>query len=331
MRSAAASDHSSLASLIGLADSSKTTHSERDTVGSMSIDIGRARSFLTAHGRVLDRRRFDLLTDGTSSTNRQAVLAAVAGYRNSDHGYGWGIEPDLRASESQPAGALHALEAIGDTGATTTPETSRLFDWLDSVTLPDGGLPFALPIANPVACAPFWVEADSTESSLQITAGVAAQAHRVARFDEQAKTHPWLERVTRYCFDAIDKMDEAPFAYVLMFSLQFLDAAVDTHPEGRELLRGLGKYVPSDGAIPVVGGAEGETLHLLDFAPEPGRPVRDLVEDDSVTADLDRLESGQQADGGWAVDFTSYSEAATLEWRGYTTVSAIATLRANGR
>ena len=59
--------------------------------------------------------------------------------------------------------------------------------------------------------------------------------------------------------------------------------------------------------------------------------MRDLVEDDCVAADLDRLEKGQRDDGGWAVDFTSYSDVATLEWRGYATVSAVATLRANGR
>jgi hypothetical protein len=297
----------------------------------MSIDIARAASFLAAHGRVVDRRRFGLLTGEATSQNRAAVLAAVEGYRNGDGGYGWGLEPDLRAPESQPAGALHALEAIGDAGPETTPATVRLFDWLDSVTLPDGGLPFALPIANPVACAPFWVETDSGESSLQITAGVAAQAHRVARFDDQAKEHPWLARVTRYCFDAIAQMDEAPFAYVLSFALQFLDATADTHPEAQELLRRLGQFVPADGAVPVVGGAEGETLHLLDFTSKPGRPVRGLVDDTAVAHDLDRLEHGQQADGGWAVDFTSYSEAAALEWRGYATVSAVAILRANGR
>lgn len=301
------------------------------TVGSMSIDIDRASSFLAAHGRVLDRRRFALLTGDAGPTERTAVLAAVDGYRNGDGGYGWGIEPDLRVPESQPAGALHALEAIGDTGPETTPATVRLFDWLDSVTLPDGGLPFALPIANPVACAPFWVETDPEESSLQITTGVAAQAHRVARSEEQATAHPWLERVTRYCFDAIDQMDEAPFAYVLSFALQFLDAAADSYPQAQGLLRDLRQYVPADGAIPVAGGADGETLHLLDFAPTPDRPVRDLVDDAAVTADLDRLENGQQPDGGWTVDFTSYSEAATLEWRGYATVSAVAILRANGR
>ncbi|WP_309130335.1 hypothetical protein [Brevibacterium sp.] len=50
-----------------------------------------------------------------------------------------------------------------------------------------------------------------------------------------------------------------------------------------------------------------------------------------MSADLDRLETGQRSDGGWAVDFTSHSAAAALEWRGYATVTAVATLLANGR
>ncbi|WP_153450184.1 hypothetical protein [Streptomyces smaragdinus] len=237
----------------------------------------------------------------------------------------------MRTPESQPAGAMHALEAIADTGPGSAPATVRLFDWLDSVTLPDGGLPFALPVANPAACAPLWIETDSKATSLQITAGVAAHAHRVARFDDRAREHPWLTRVTRYCFEAIDQMDEAPFAYVLSFALRFLDAAADTHPQAADLLRRLGRYVPADAAVPVAGGAEGETLRLLDLAPEPGRPVRALVNDAAVAHDLDRLEAGQQADGGWAVGFNAYSDAAALEWRGYATVSAVSTLRANGR
>ena len=52
---------------------------------------------------------------------------------------------------------------------------------------------------------------------------------------------------------------------------------------------------------------------------------------EAVAADLDRLERGQQADGGWTVDYASFSPAPGLEWRGHATVSAIAILRANGR
>jgi hypothetical protein len=296
----------------------------------MSIHLGRARAFMASHARVLDRRRFEAVTTDSEAA-RQAIIRGLDAYRNPDGGYGWGLEPDLRAPESQPGGAQHALVALADAGPATSPHATALFDWLDSVTLPDGGLPFALPISDPVACAPFWIHTDPAESSLQITAAVATQAHRAARWDESIRNHPWLATATRYCFDAIRQIDEAPFAYVLFFALQLLDVASDTHPQARELLGHLGQFVPRNGALAVVGGAEGETLHLLDYATEPGRPIRDLLDPNAVLEDLDRLEQGQLQDGGWAVDFTSYSDAASLEWRGYATISAVAVLRMNGR
>ena len=47
-------------------------------------------------------------------------------------------------------------------------------------------------------------------------------------------------------------------------------------------------------------------------------------------ADLERLAAGQQSDGGWTVDFDSYSPAASLAWRGHRTVGALLLLRDNG-
>ena len=296
----------------------------------MSIDLGRASAFMASHARVLDRRRFEALI-ADSDDAREAIIGALDAYRNPDGGYGWGLEPDLRAAESQPGGALHAFEALADAGPATSPHAAALLDRLSSVTLPGGGLPFALPIREPAACAPFWVQADPAESSLQITAAVTAQAHRAARWDPSLRDHPWLETATQYCFDAIRRIDGAPFAYVLSFALRLLDIASDAYPEARDLLDHLGQFVPRDGAVAVVGGAEGETLHLLDYAPEPGRPLRDRLDSKAVSEDLNRLEQGQLQDGGWAVDFTSYSEAAALEWRGYATVGALATLSLNGR
>jgi hypothetical protein len=296
----------------------------------MSIHLGRAEAFMAAHARVLDRRRFEAATSDSDAA-REAVVRGLDAYRNSDGGYGWGLEPDLRAPESQPGGALHALEALADAAPAAAPHAAALLDWLAGVTLPDGGLPFALPVGDPAGCAPFWVQADPARSSLQITAAVAAQAHRLARREATVRDHPWLETATRYCFDAIARIDEVPFAYVLSFALQFLDVAADTRPRARELLDHLGQFVPRDGALAVAGGAEGETLHLLDLSPEPGRPSRQLLDPGAVAEDLDRLERGQRQDGGWTVDFTGYSDAASLEWRGYATAGAVAVLRTNGR
>ncbi|MGW3953333.1 hypothetical protein ACWEKM_21015 [Streptomyces sp. NPDC004752] len=296
----------------------------------MSTNLHRARAFMATHARVLDQRRFEAVITGSDAA-REAIVSGLDAYRNADGGYGWGLEPDLRAPESQPGAAQHALAALADAGPVTSPHAAALLDWLDSVTLPDGGLPFALPISDSTGCAPFWAQADPSQSSLQITTAVAAQAYRAARFDDTVRDHSWLTTATRYCFDAIGRIDEAPFAYVLCFALQFLDIASDTHPQARELLDHLGQYVPKDGRLAVAGGAEGETLHPLALAPEPGRPIRDLLDARTVADDLDRLEREQQDDGGWAIDFTSYSPAAALEWRGYVTVGAISVLRMNRR
>jgi hypothetical protein len=292
----------------------------------MDIDLPAARSFMAAHARTLDRRRLDLLLrDGGAD----GVLAALDAYRNPDGGYSWGLEPDLRAPESQIGGAYHAFETLADVAPATSPRAVELCDWLDSVTLPDGGLPFALTIADPAGCAPFWANADPTASSLQLSAFVAANALRVSAHYPAVAGHPWLARVTDYCLGAIDALDGAPFAIELNASIQFLDAVHGARPEAAGLLEKLGAHIPADGRVPVTGGAEGETMRALDFAPFPDRPARALFGAEAIEAGLRELAGEQRDDGGWTVDFQSYSPAAELEWRGYATVRAIATLTAN--
>lgn len=290
----------------------------------MNVDLNAARAFMAAHARQLDRRRLELLLDGGDPA---PVLAAVDAYRNRDGGYGWGLEPDLRAPESQPGGALHAFEALADVAPATSSRAIELCDWLATVTLPDGGLPFALPVADPAGTAPFWANADPTVSSLQITAYVAGMAHRVAAHDPAVAGHRWLERVTDYCIAAAAALEEAPFAIALAATVRFLDAASDARPEAAGLIERLGRFIPADGRVPVSQGAEGETMRALDFAPRPDGPARELFDQDVIDAELRILAGEQQDDGGWRVDFQNYSPGAELEWRGYMTVLAIARLR----
>ncbi|WP_232664132.1 hypothetical protein [Pseudonocardia sp. TRM90224] len=293
----------------------------------MDIDLDAATRFMATHARQLDRRRYAHLIIGDDAAG---VVAAVNAYRNADGGYGWGLEPDLRSSSSQPGAALHAFEALADAGV-ATPEGPALCDWLATVALPDGGGPFALPIDDPAGCAPFWADADHTTSSLQITAAVVANAHRLARHDPAVAAHPWLAAATRYCLDAIRALDDSPHAIELMFALHLLDVLHPTHPEAVDLVAQLGKHIPDDGVLPVAGGKPDEALRPLDVAPLPDGPVRALFSADVIAADLDRLASQQEDDGGWTVDFASYSPAAAAEWRGYATVAAVTTLRANKR
>ncbi|WP_214417288.1 hypothetical protein [Sphaerisporangium fuscum] len=294
----------------------------------MNVTLSAAMDFMAGHARLLDRRRFELLIDRVEPAG---VLAALSGYRNPDGGYGWGLEPDLRSTESQPGAALHAFEVFEDIAPATAPEARALCDWLETASLPDGGLPFAFPLTVKAGTAPWWKAADPTVSALQITAVTAAAAWRVAVHDPAVAAHPWLERATRYCLETIDAMDRAPSAYVLAFAVRFLDSVYDSHPEAADLLGRLGKYLPADGRVPVEGGTEHEALHPLDFAPYPDRPSRDHFTPEVISKDLDRLASLQQDDGGWVVDYATISPAGSLEWRGHTTLRAIEILRRNDR
>jgi hypothetical protein len=288
------------------------------------MDIDAAARFMAQHARLLDRRRFDLLCGAGDAVS---MLGALEGYRNTDGGYGWGIEPDARSPESQPAGALHAFEVFAEAGPVTSSRAVELCDWLEFATLEDGGLPFARPVMDPAGCAPFWAGADSESSSLHITAAVSSMAYRVAAHDADVAAHPWLATATDYCLGEIDALTETPHAIALMYILHFLDAMVDIHPEVELTLRRVAcDHLPTTGSMPVAGGLEDERLHPLDFSPYPDRPLRALIDPDAIAADRARWEAGQQDDGGWTVDFTSYSPIAALEWRGYATVRAIALL-----
>jgi hypothetical protein len=295
----------------------------------MSADINAARAFLVSQGRLLDRHRSDLVMD-VGDPDR--VLRALDAHRNPDGGYGWSIEPDLRSAGSHPAGALHAFEVIEEIAPATSPHAAELCDWLATVTRPDGGLPFVLPIDDPTASSPVWTEADTTTSSLQITSAVAAFAHRAGRHDPAIAEHPWLAAATGYCLERIAATErpEEMFVLELRFALWFLDAIADDVPGAADQMRRLASAIPPSGSLPVPGGTADEKLRLLDFTPLPDRPLRKLFAADAVAADLEQLAGEQRPDGGWTVDFASASPGAEREWRSYATVRAITILRAHG-
>jgi hypothetical protein len=260
------------------------------------------------------------------------VLRALDAHRNPDGGYGWSIEPDLRSAGSHPAGALHAFEVIEEIAPATSPHAAELCDWLATVTRPDGGLPFVLPIDDPTASSPVWTEADTTTSSLQITSAVATFAHRAGHHDPAIAEHPWLAAATGYCLERIAATErpEEMFVLELRFALWFLDAIADDVPGAADQMRRLAGTITPSGSLPVPGGTADEKLRPLDFTPLPNRPLRKLFAADAIAADLEQLAGEQRPDGGWTVDFASASPGAEREWRSYATVRAITILRAHG-
>jgi hypothetical protein len=292
----------------------------------MEFDLNAAVTFVSTHGRILERRRMGLLAGAGTA---EEVLTALDAYRNADGGYGWGLEPDLRSATSQPVAAMHALEVLAETRDAKSQRAPELLDWLAGHTFADGGVPFALPYQDTEGSAQHWVTADASASSLMMTAQLAAQAQRLAAYRADVAEHAWLAAATSYCLDEIEKTT-SPHAYELMFVLRFLDTVAERTPRAAPLLERFVGYVTKDGPHPVTGGAEGEVLHLLDFTPYCDAPSRKAFSAEAVAADLDRLAAQQRPDGGWEVTFDAHSPAGALDWRGYTTVQSATILR-NGR
>jgi hypothetical protein len=305
----------------------KTAGDRIGIVASM-IQLQNTSEFMASHARLIDRRRYELLAaDG----DREEAIAALAGFRNPDGGFGWALHPDLRAAASQPVAALHAFDLFDEVAPSTTPLAAGLCDWLESASLADGGLPFALAGPAGAGSAPMWEASDHSVSSLLITAGVCEAAHRVARHDSAVAEHPWLARATEHCLAAIAALEQPDIAITLRFALLLLDRLDRNGAAPAGELERLAALLPANATMDVVGGAEGERMRPLDFSPEPGGPLRELIDAEVIDADLDRLAGEQADDGGWDVDWHVYSPMAALEWRGDATVRAVKTLKANGR
>jgi hypothetical protein len=287
-------------------------------------DLARAAAFMATHARILDRHRFALALGRRGGA--APALAALAAYAKDDGGYGHGLEPDLRSAPSQPGGALHAFEVLAEVAPATSPAAARLLGWLDTATLPDGGLPFALPGAGGPGDAPWWAAGDPSASSLHATAMVAAGAVRVGAHDPDVAGHPWIARAVAFCRPRIEAIASAEQAIEIRFVLDLLDALAPQASWAAAELERIAGLLPADLILPVPGGADGEHLRPLDLAPRPGSPLRAHVDPAVITADLDRLDAEQDADGGWHVDFVAQSPAGALEWRGYATVRAVALL-----
>jgi hypothetical protein len=286
-------------------------------------DLAAAAQFVAAHGRLLERRRFaHLFATGADALDADTVLHALAAYRNPDGGIGL-LEPDLRAPTSQPSAVLYALEVLHELDAPDAALASGALDWLQTVTNADGGVPFVLASARGWPHAPWWVPQDDPPSSLLMTAGVAAAAHRLGL------RHPWVTDATDYVWAALPGVRPSD-PYTFRYVINFLDAVAEGD-RADAALDALAPLVPADGVLRVSAGAEGEALGALEVAPRPDHAGRRLFPDDLIERELDGLAAAQCDDGGWTFGWAAWNPAVAWEWRGMVTVEVLKTLRAYGR
>ncbi|MEO9176766.1 MAG: hypothetical protein ABI317_14735 [Gaiellales bacterium] len=283
----------------------------------MPVDVISAEKFLHANARLLDRHRAATLFQGAPVA---PALAALCAYRNPDGGFGHALEPDVRGPESEPASALHALDVLAELDELGDPMVAGAAAWISTIVGQDGGVPFVMPAAARYPHAPWMLP---TTGGSQLTFALAAVLTR-ARSNET-----WLRLATTWCWAQLARPDGLQ-GYLVKFALAFLDE-VDDESRAQAAIETLRSKIREDGTLPVAGGVEDEQLTPLTLSPRRASRSRVLFTTTQIDADLDVLEHGQQADGGWTFDWLAWSAGQSVEWRGLVTTRALATLADHGR
>jgi hypothetical protein len=290
-------------------------------------DFNAAAAFVADSARVLDQRRFQrLFQDGPAS----AVRDAVAAYRNSDGGFGHALEPDCRAPGSQPPAMEMALRILDEADAWDEDLVRGACDWIAAVAPAEGGAAFVE--AGPLEGwphAPWWVPEEGHPASLVATGLIAGSLH------SRGFRHPWLDGATEMMWNRIGKLGaDMPGGigggYEMFGVLAFLQHVPDRDRAG-EVFGRVGPLILDREMVALDPEVTGEAHGVLSFAPEPDSLARALFDDATVEAHLDHLAGGQRDDGGWTFNWPAWSPAAERDWRGFLTVDALRTLRANGR
>lgn len=273
------------------------------------VSLDQAEQFMWLNARLLDRLRFQF---HFRAGDPMRVVAALRAYQNADGGFGHALEPDLRGPESQPVPVDVALFILDEAGAVGGDLLPAVLGYLQSITRPDGGVPFVLPTVRDKPRAPWWQTEEDPPGALNPTAAILSPLHR------NRVVHPWVRTATEFCWARIDRMSDTT-PHEARALVRFLEDVPDRRRAEAAWDR-LGPLVLEKAGLPP-----------LDLAPAPRSLARPMFSAETIARELDRLEARQEPDGGWDFDFESWTPITRPEWRGWVTVESLVVLRDNGR
>jgi len=283
--------------------------------------LTKAEDFIWKYARLIDRQLFAALFRGGS---KEMVVSALLAYQNPDGGFGNALEPDKRCPASQPVDvevALKVLDMIA--GFDQTQLIQPACNFLSTISLPGGGVPFALPSVNQYPHAPWWQTPDPAPASLNPTASLTGLLLK------HGVTHPWVQEATAFCWREIAESETREF-HDLFPMIIFLENAPEPARAARELER-IAKRIQDLGLVEMNPLAGGYVHKPLEWAPTPQAYCCRLFTQETIEQNLDWMASSQQEDGGWPINWQPVSPAVEMEWRGWVTIQALRTLKAYHR
>lgn len=272
----------------------------------MTDAVANAGRFIEKDGRDIEQALF---TYHFHEGSRDEVLETLGRYQNADGGFGHGLEPDIRAPDSNPFATELALHIC--LSAETPPDhplLRRTVEYLEDAQDEEGNWRFSpgvyehplapwfqgwtWPALNPSCTIAGYLTALGLGSD-RLHARVAALFDRLARPDGLLSDDYYTVR---------------PYAYYFLPAWE--------HPRRELYLSGVLWWLLRQG----VRGKE----MPFDFIRSRDTYTGRLLPDGAIETGLDAIERAQLEDGGWPTPYDPH-------WRGWTTVENLLVLRAFGR
>ena len=156
-----------------------------------------------------------------SNGSSEAVVNALAAYRNSDGGFGNALEADIRAPASTPLACECALHALHEADIRDRALASGMCEFLSSVAEPNGRVEIALPHSLDYPRAAHWNSPSFGSDSPNPTAGIVGLLHY------QGADHPWLTRASEWCWQQLER--PLADAHEIATALRFLSTRPIAH------------------------------------------------------------------------------------------------------
>lgn len=268
--------------------------------------VSRAGRFLEEQGRDIERARFGYHFGNAS---KDELLEALCRYQNPDGGFGHGLEPDIKAPDSNPfATELALLICLQAEVPKEHPLLQRTAEHLEATQGDDGSWRFSAGVyEHPIA--PWF--AGWQWPALNPSCTLAGLLRELGLGSERlhgrvAALFAGLARLEDLLGD--DYYAARPYAYYFVTEWD--------HPE-RELY--------ASGVLWWLIRQHAERRGLaLDYVRNPRTYFGRLLPRKMLDGALDALAAEQEADGGWPTEYDEH-------WRGFATVQNLLVLRAFGK
>ncbi|NNF36743.1 MAG: hypothetical protein HKN68_21760 [Saprospiraceae bacterium] len=282
----------------------------------------KARDFILTNARMIERRLFQFHFENDGP---EGVYHAVYAYRNSDGGFGHGMEPDTASPESQPLFSIMALETLDEVECLTKELILDDFmPYFESVTTEKGGIPWMLKPTSDYPCADHF-------KTVKEWAALSTTAPLLGILEKYKVEIPWMEKAEKFVWTEIDRIKEKHvFCHLCVpRRLQFLKHT-NSRGKAEKALNDLKEWILADGVLCTDKSDEGWGLygkpHSLYYAPSSGSILNPIFSKEIIDADLKELINRQKDDGRWDTWY-GLSEGMKIEWAGIQTLWTLKTLK----